>query len=140
LLFDESVDKDFSMSRPTSQFLTERESQLMDVLWARGPCTAEDVRDTLADHPHDSTVRTLLRVLKQKGYVRIRGRQPAIYEAKVVREVAQSKATVSLLSRFFGGSAEALVMSLLENEQLSPDHLDQLRKSLARRNRGRGNS
>jgi len=107
----------------------------MDVLWEHGPCTAEYVRAALEDLPHDSTVRTLLRVLKEKGYVRIRGRQPAMYEAKVPRELAQRKATGSLISRFFGGSVEALVVSLLEDEKLSTEQLDQLRKSMARRNR-----
>ncbi len=126
------------MARPTSDLLTERETQLMDVLWDQGPATAEDVRQALPDQPHDSTVRTLLRVLKQKGYVRIRGRQPALYEAAVPREKVQGRAAQSLLKRFFGGSAEQLVMRLVEDEKLSPEELARLRKNLSRgRPRGR---
>lgn len=123
------------MARPTSDLLTERESQLMEILWTHGPATAEAVRLELADEPHDSTVRTLLRVLKAKGYVRTRGRQPALYEAAIPREKVQGRAAQSLLKRFFGGSAEALVMRLVEDEELSPELLERLRKNLGRKKR-----
>lgn len=126
------------MPRPVSELLTDRESQLMQVLWAHGPSTAEAVRAALPDEPHDSTVRTLLRVLKDKGHVRIRGRNPAIYEPAVTRGRIQAKATRSLLERLFGGSAEALVLQLVEDEQLSPAQFDQLRKEITRRKRKGG--
>ncbi len=110
----------------------------MNVLWSQGCSTAETVREALIDRPHDSTVRTMLRVLKEKGYVRIRGRQPATYEAKVDRAQVQTKAMRSLLSRFFGGSVEALVLNLVDDEELTLEQLDQLRKSLVRRKRAKG--
>jgi BlaI family transcriptional regulator, penicillinase repressor len=128
------------MARPSSQLLTDREAQLMEVLWVQGSATAEAIRDALPDQPHDSTVRTLMRVLKQKGYVRIRGRQPAVYEPRIDRLHVQSTATRSMLARFFGGSAEALVLRLVEDEQLSPQQLNQLRKSLSQRKRKGGKS
>ena len=128
------------MARPSSGMLTDREAQIMDVLWSRGSATAEDVREALADQPHDSTVRTLLRVLKEKGYVRISGRQPAIYEPRVPREQAQTKAAKSLLARLFGGAAEDLVLRLLEDESLTPAQLDQLKRRLAARRRSGGKS
>jgi predicted transcriptional regulator len=121
------------MARPPSELLTVREAQLMEVLWDQGPSTAEAVCKSLSDSPHDSTVRTLLRILKEKGYVRIRGRQPAIYEAMVARTRVQTNATRSLLARFFGGSVEELVVRLVEDEQLSSDQLEQIRKSLKQR-------
>jgi BlaI family transcriptional regulator, penicillinase repressor len=123
------------MARPSSKVLTDRETELMNVLWTRGPSTAETVREALQDRPHDSTVRTLLRILKKKGYVRVLGRQPATYEAAVARAAVQTKAARSLLARFFGGSVEALVMRLVEDEELTPEQLGQLRKSLSRRKR-----
>jgi predicted transcriptional regulator len=124
------------MARPVSELLTDRESQLMEVLWTAGPSTAEAVRTALADRSHDSTVRTMLRVLKRKGYVRIRGRQPAVYEAAVPRAKVQGSAATNLLARFFGGSAEELVMRLVEDENLTPAELARLGKKLARRKRG----
>jgi predicted transcriptional regulator len=123
------------MARPSAKVLTDREVQLMNVLWTNGPSTAEAVREALQDRPHDSTVRTLLRILRKKGYVRIRGQQPAVYEAAVGRADVQIKATRSLLTRFFGGSVEALVMRLVEDEELTVDQLAELRKSLSRRKR-----
>jgi predicted transcriptional regulator len=121
------------MARPPSDFLTEREAQIMEILWARGEATAETVRHALPDEPHDSTVRTLLRVLKDKGYVRIKGRQPASYLPRVSREQAQSKAARSLLARLFGGAADALVLRLLEDEQLTPQQIDHLKATLQSR-------
>jgi BlaI family penicillinase repressor len=129
-----------TMPRPSAKVLTDREAQLMNVLWTSGPSTAEAVREALKDRPHDSTVRTLLRILKKKGYVRISGRQPAVYEAVVPRTDVQMKATRSLLARFFGGSVEALVMRLMEDEELTVEQLAELRKSLSRRKRIRDKS
>lgn len=127
------------MARPASELLTEREAQIMEILWSRGQSTAEAVREALPDGPHDSTVRTMLRILKQKGYVRIARRQPAVYEAAVPRARVQAQAAGSLLARFFGGSVEALVLRLVEDERLSTAELGRLRKSLARR-KGKGGS
>ncbi len=93
------------MPRPASEMLTDREAQIMDILWELREATAEQVRQRLVDEPHDSTVRTLLRVLKAKRYVRIRGRQPAVYVPIVAKKDAQHTAAGRLIDRFFGGSA-----------------------------------
>ena len=105
-----------------------------------GPRTAEEVRRQLPDEPHDSTVRTLLRVLKAKGYVRIRGRQPAIYVPIVPRHEVQHTATRRLVEQFFGGSADALVLRLLEDEHLTPGQLEDLKKQYASKRRKGGRS
>jgi BlaI family transcriptional regulator, penicillinase repressor len=121
------------MARPFSDLLTAREAQIMEILWQRGPSTAEMVREELPDQPHDSTVRTLLRILKEKGYVGICGQRPAVYEAMMGRVQVQKNATQSLLARFFGGSAEALMHRLVEDEELTPDQLEQWRRTFAKR-------
>lgn len=126
------------MARPSSELLTDREAQIMGVLWERARATAEEVRAALPDRPHDSTVRTLLRVLKQKGYVKITGRQPAVYVPVVARKEAQHKAARRLVDRLFGGSADALVLRLLEEEHLTPEQLEQLRKEYASQRRKGG--
>jgi predicted transcriptional regulator len=99
----------------------------MEVLWSQGAATAEIVCAQLPDKPHDSTVRTILRILVGKGYVKIVGRQPAVYRPRVSREEVQSKAARSLLARFFAGSADDLVLRLLEDDELTPQQLDQLK-------------
>jgi len=118
------------MTRPPSETMTEREAQIMSVLWDRGRATADEVRRALPDQPHDSTVRTLLRVLERKGYVlrEPEGRAYA-YLPAVERAGAQRSALRGVLARFFGGSAEDLVLRLIEDEQLTSEQLDALRRS-----------
>jgi predicted transcriptional regulator len=114
--------------------LTEREAQIMDVLWTRAEATAEQVREGLPDGPHDSTVRTLLRVLETKGYVEhdVRGKA-FVYRASVARDKAQRHALRSVLARFFAGSAEDLVLRLIEDERITPAQLDEIRSSTVAR-------
>ena len=57
------------MARIPSESLTEREAQIMDVVWRLGEVTAEEVRVSLPGEPHDSTVRTIMRLLESKGYL-----------------------------------------------------------------------
>jgi predicted transcriptional regulator len=115
------------MPRRKTDPLTEREAEIMDFLWAQGPATAEQLRAALKGQPHDSTVRTLLRVLETKGHVRhtVVGKG-YLYHPVMPRARAQRTALRSLLDRFFGGSAENLVLRLLEEEHLSADELRQL--------------
>ena len=129
------------MPRPGSDTLTPREAQIMAILWDAGTLTAEQIREALPDQPHDSTVRTLLRVLEAKGYVRHRARGKAYaYRPAVDRARAEGKALHSLLSRFFGGSAEALVLRLIEDEQITPEQLEQLQNAPRRRRKRSGDA
>ena len=118
--------------------LTPRETQIMQILWNLRSGTAEEIRRALPENLHDSTVRTLLRILEHKGFVEhaAHGRI-YVYRPTVARAAAERSAVRTLLRRFFGGSAEALVLRLIEDEQLTPEQLDQLgRRPRARRGRG----
>ena len=78
------------MARPASEALTEREAQIMDVIWRLGEATAEQVRAALPGAPHDSTVRTLMRVMEAKGYLTHRNEGKAyVYRGAVGRQKAQ---------------------------------------------------
>ncbi len=126
------------MPRPPTETLTGREAQIMDAVWRLGEATAEQVREALPEPLHDSTVRTLLRVLESKGYLghEVRGKA-YVYRAAVERKKAQRHALRSVLARFFGGSAEDLVLRLIEDERITPEQLDALRhKAPARRGPG----
>ncbi len=117
------------MARGKSEILTEREAEIMDVVWRLGEATADQVRDGLSKPPHDSTIRTLLRVLESKGYVRHEAAGKAyLYRATVDRRKVQRLALGNLLARFFGGSAEDLVLRLIEDERITPEQLDELRR------------
>jgi BlaI family transcriptional regulator, penicillinase repressor len=118
------------MARPASETLTGREAQVMDALWRLGEATAEQVREALPQPLHDSTVRTLLRVLESKGYLRHEARGKSfVYSAVIGRERAQRHALRDLLGRLFGGSAHDLVFRLIEDEAITPEQLDDLRRS-----------
>jgi BlaI family transcriptional regulator, penicillinase repressor len=122
------------VARRQSEFLTQRESQVMEVLWTEGDCTAESVRQSLADDLHDSTVRTILRVLESKGQVVHSSEGKSyVYRAKVPRQRAQKAAVRTLINQFFRGSAEQLVLRLIEDEAVTPEQIQALRKTLDRR-------
>jgi predicted transcriptional regulator len=110
--------------------LTPREAQIMDALWRRGPATAEQIREAIPGAPHDSTIRTLLRVLEAKKQVRHELRGKAfVYRAAVDQARAQTTALRQVLARFFGGSAENLVLRLIEDERLTAEQLEALRRA-----------
>ena len=118
------------MARSRSQTLTDREAQIMGVLWTHGETTAEQVREHLPDRPHDSTVRTILRVLETKGYV-VRGPgRPTLYRAFVSQAKAQRSALHALLTRLFGGSPQALVQRLIDDRKLTPEEFQELAREL----------
>ena len=127
------------MARRASEVLTEREAQIMQILWDLGKATSEQVRERLPDEPHDSSVRTLLRILDTKGFVHLnRKKRPIIYRPRVSRSRVQQKAVKNLLQRFFGGSAEALLLRLIEDEHLTAEQVERLRgKSSTSRRRGK---
>jgi BlaI family transcriptional regulator, penicillinase repressor len=120
------------VARSGSQALTEREAQIMGVLWSHGDATAEQVREWLPDRPHDSTVRTLLRVLETKGYVERQGPgRPTLYRALVSQAKAQRSALHVLLLRLFGGSPQALVQRLIDDRKLTPEEFLELAREFA---------
>lgn len=126
------------MARPKSDVLTKREAQIMKVLWDCGDLSSGVVRAKLPGNPHDSSVRTMLRVLVEKGYVRIKGGQrPVLYASAVPQAKLQKKAMRSLLQRFFGGSVEGLVQHLIEDEQLTLEQLTKLRQKFGSNENGR---
>ena len=127
------------MARTPSEMLTEREAQIMDALWRLSAGTADEVRAQLPGELHDSTVRTLLRVLEGKGFVvhETRGRS-FVYRAAAAREKVQRKALRNFLARLFGGSAEDLVLRLLEDERITPEQLAQLRAAEPKRRGEKG--
>src|SRR5580704_9803856 len=96
----------------------------MDVLWKTGSATVAEVAEALPKQLGlaYNTVLTTLRILEDKGYVRhskSKEGRAFIYKPVVSREAASRSAVRHLLGRFFGNSAEALVLNLLEDEDLS---------------------
>jgi BlaI family transcriptional regulator, penicillinase repressor len=118
------------MPRRPSDTLTEREAQIMDALWELGEGTAEQVRNSLTDRLHDSTIRTMLRILERKGYARHEVRHRVYFYRPVVpRQKAQRRALRTILARFFQGSAAGLVLQLIEDERITPEQLAELQQT-----------
>ena len=113
---------------------TERELDLMNVLWARGPSTVAEVREALDDDLAYTTVLTVLRVLEDKGHVThdTEGRAHR-YRALVERDTAARSALRRVTEHLFSGSSELLVTRLVEDQPLSGDELRRLRDLLDRR-------
>ncbi len=113
--------------------LTRLELEIMKVLWDGGPGTVEAVRRRLPGEPKlaYTTVQTMLNVLHRKGKVKrsISGRAYE-YRPVVTRAKAARVAIRDLIDRLFGGSAESLVMNLVETRELTPETLSRLNKML----------
>src|SRR5687768_11629110 len=103
---------------PTSlTALTRRERHIMDILFRLGRATADEVMLELSGKRSYSTVRTQLRVLEQKGYVRHeeRGRQ-FVYTPALPLRAARKSALRHVVDTFFDGSVEKVVAALLGGE------------------------
>ena len=99
----------------TQRNLTRRERQIMDVIYARGRATVAEVLDGLSDAPSYSTVRTLLRLLEEKGRVRHEEAGPRyVYIPTVPREKARRSALRNVIQTFFDGSTEDAMAALLD--------------------------
>jgi predicted transcriptional regulator len=121
------------MPRPRSPVLTEAEQRIMRVLWQKQEASVRDVTDALARQRPVAynTVLTLLRILTDKGYVAPRKEGRAfIYAPLVSRSEARSQALKQLLTQFFEGSPTALAQHLIDQEDLSLDELEALKREL----------
>jgi predicted transcriptional regulator len=113
-----------------SNTLTEAELRLMKILWRRGESA---VTDLVAAVPDGETlaynsVLTTIRILEQKGYVTHRQEGRAFVYQPCVQEQEASRSEVRhVLNRFFGNSRERLLLSLLDDEEISPEELERLR-------------
>lgn len=115
--------------------LTRRESQIMRIVYRRGRATANEVQQDLPDPPGYSTVRKLLEILEERGYlVHEREGQRYVYSPTVPRPEAGRSVLREVVETFFGGRAEEAVSTLLASEDLdlSDEELARL-EQLARR-------
>jgi predicted transcriptional regulator len=126
-------------ARPQGVSLAKREREIMDVLYRLGSGTASEIRDQLPGAPSDSTVRTQLRVLEEKGHVRHEEHGLRfVYMPTVSRHVARKSALKHLVDTFFEGSSASVVATLLGSDaaRLSDAELDRISELIkaARRN------
>jgi predicted transcriptional regulator len=115
-----------------SPTLTPLELEIMKVLWDLGSGSVQAVRDALpGEKLAYTTVQTMLNVLQTKGKAkRVLKERSYIYRPAVSRVQAQSSTIRDLIDRMFGGSAEALVIGLLDTKQITPAKLAELQKKV----------
>jgi predicted transcriptional regulator len=102
--------------------LSRRERQIMDVAYLRGSVSATDVWQSLPDAPSRTAVRTLMRILEEKGHLKhkVRGRE-FFYQPTRARARAGQSAFKRVLTTFFAGSLEKAVASHLSDPSQSPN-------------------
>src|SRR5580693_38396 len=126
----------FNTRRNRHKPLTPLEQFIMDYVWAHPNCTAETCREGLAGQRmlKDSTIRTILRKLEEKGYVThtVDGRT-FVYRAVETRRNVAVQAAKQLIDRFCGGSVEELLVGLVDNQLLEPKQLQRLADKIASR-------
>lgn len=114
--------------------LTEKEEQVMQYLWDKGPMFVKELRELYPEpKPHYNTVSTVIRILEEKGFVDHKTYGTTYqYFAKVSYEEYKGKALKSVVDRFFDNSYTKVVSTLIKKEKLSLDELKQLIETIER--------
>ncbi len=114
--------------------LSRRERQIMDILYQHRSATANEVLAALPDPPSSSAIRTLLRILEEKGHIHHtqEGLRYVYFPAHAPQHVAQH-ALSHLVKTFFGGSVEKVVAALVSpsDGRLTEEELDRLTALIA---------
>ncbi|HTD53981.1 MAG TPA: BlaI/MecI/CopY family transcriptional regulator [Silvibacterium sp.] len=114
--------------------LTEAELRLMKVLWRRGESAVSDLVSAMPDGETlaYNSVLTTIRILEQKGYVTHRQEGRAFVYSPCVAEHEASRTEIRhIMQRFFGDSRERLLLSVLRDEEVTPEELTKLKQAIA---------
>lgn len=118
------------------QLLTEKETELMNLLWERGPLFVREMVDLYPDpKPHFNTVATTIRILESKGYVdhEVLGGSHR-FRAVVDRSKFRSKSLGDVVRNFFGNSYRVAISSLIEEEKISVDEVREILELIEKKN------
>jgi len=121
------------MPRKKAPVLTQRELEIMKVVWEMGKATVAEVRAALSPRAKlaYTTVLTLMRILEQKGFLQHQTKGRAyLYRPRISQKKVKRLMVRDLVERAFDGSAELLLVSLIENGNLLPEDLERIRKAI----------
>lgn len=112
--------------------LGELEREIMQFLWQRGSMTAEEVREEIERPLKDSTIRTVLRRLEEKGYLThsVENRT-FIYQPTEARQVVAGRAVKRIVDWFCDGSVENLLVGMVDSQVLGRKELQKLAERIA---------
>ena len=125
------------MARRETRTLTEVELEFMQVIWAKGAVSTEDVMGALKRQGRDladGTVRKMFSILVRKGYLtRRRQGRCFLYKPSVGKDQATRNMVVDLLKRAFGGEAALMVAALIDSQSVREEDLDEIKRLIAAR-------
>ena len=118
------------MARKVSKTLTDGELRIMDVVWDLQNASVKNVEEVLqkSGPVAYNTVQTMMRILEDKGYVQhTKSGRSFVYSPLVDRKKARSEALKHLISSFFDGTPQSLVVNLLEDEEMDALEIQKLK-------------
>src|SRR5579871_3618399 len=122
--------------RPPSRTLTDQELEIMKIVWERPAVTVRDVYEALLEHRKVAytTVMTMMGILEQKGYLK----RKQVDRAFVYRPAQPKKRVVGAMvrdfvDRVFNGSAEPLLVHLIEDRGLTPEEIAEIQRLIGGR-------
>lgn len=121
----------------TKSTLTEKEEQIMQLLWTHGPLHVKEMVAMYPEpRPHVNTISTLVRILEQKGFVahNDEGGSYQYYAVAVLEDFRRSRLG-SFIRNYFGNSYVGAVSALVEEEKISIDELRELIDMVEKRNK-----
>jgi len=120
------------MPRKASKVFTEKELEIMKLIWQMGEVTVKDIQERLPGTQHYNSVLTIIRVLERKGHLVHRADgKTFFYRAGESGEKARIRLLRHLIDQVFGGSAASVVLNLVEAGDLSKKDLDKIRDSIS---------
>lgn len=129
------------MAGKQGNVLTNLELKLMKIVWGLGSATVRDVKNALPRRKPlaYSTVLTVMRILERKGFLRHDSvDRTYVYHPIVTREQAIKAMVRNLTTRLFDGSAELLMVNILQKEKLTPEELRRLKKLIEEKEKETG--
>ena len=126
------------MARPSSDYPTELELEILKVLWQESPLPVRDVRRRLEEEAGrvlaHSSVITMLNIMVRKGYLRRkRDGKAFLFAPKIAKQSVSGGMLRDVVTRLFDGSASAMVLSLLETSDLDDEEMKELRRLVNRK-------
>ena len=120
------------MPRKPSKVFTDKELEIMQIVWEMGEATVKEIQGRLPGEPHYNSVLTIIRVLERKGHLVHRAEgKTYFYRAGESKENSHARLLRHLVDQVFGGSAASVVLNLVQAGDLTPKDLDEIRSKVA---------
>jgi predicted transcriptional regulator len=119
------------MPRRVSELPAESELEVLSILWRDGPSTVRHVHESLQGDGRDTSLTTTLKtmqVMVDKGFLRSGDQRPALYSAAAPAEKTQAGLLKRLAQKAFAGSVSKLLVRAVQESNLSPDELREIRR------------